>query len=325
MIPLDILAKAIGIEYGGKSTPITAINTLKDATDTELSFIVDKKHLHDLETTNAYAVIVTKEFLSYVPTKCEVLLVASNPYLYMAKASKHFAMLPLESDGSAPEIGDTTYIGENVYIANGVQIGMECSIMPGCYIGANVIIGNNTTIHPNVTVYRDCSIGSDCIIHANTSIGCDGFGFAHTSTGEHVKIYQNGNVVIEDDVEIGSNCAIDRAVFGSTFIRKGSKLDNLIQVAHNCVIGEYSILAAQSGLAGSTELGRNVVMGGQSATAGHLKIAPFTTLAARTGVTKNIEESGKTYAGFPFMEHKQWLKLQGKLARLLKSHYKEIK
>jgi UDP-3-O-[3-hydroxymyristoyl] glucosamine N-acyltransferase len=319
MIPLDILAKNIGIEYGGKATPITAINTLADATNTELSFIVDKKHIKELETTKALAVIATKEFLTSIPSECEILLVESNPYLYMAKASKYFSLLPFESDGSSPEIGDTTYIGENVYIANGAQIGMECTIMPGCYIGANVIIGNNTILHPNVAVYRDCEIGSNCIIHANTTIGCDGFGFAHTATGEHVKIYQNGNVVIEDDVEIGSNCTVDRAVFGSTRIKHGSKLDNLIQVAHNCVIGEFSVLASQVGLSGSTTLGRNVVMGGQSATAGHLSIAPFTTLAARTGVTKSIDVSGKTFAGFPFMDHKQWLKLQGKLARLLKS------
>ncbi len=319
MIALDILARNIGIEYGGKSIPITAINTLQDATDSELSFIVDAKHLDALKATKAHAVIVTKEFLSAVPTDCEVLLVESNSYLYMAKASKYFAMLPFESDGSAPEIGDTTYIGENVFIANGVQIGIECTVMPGCYIGANVIIGNNTIIHPNVTIYRDCKIGSKCIIHANSVVGSDGFGFAHTSSGEHVKIYQNGNVVIEDDVEIGSNCTIDRAVFGETLIKHGSKLDNLIQVAHNCIIGEYSLIAAQTGLSGSSILGRNVVMGGQSATSGHLHIAPFTTLAGRTGVTKSIEESGKTFAGFPFMEHKQWLKLQGKLGRLLKN------
>ncbi len=318
MIALDVLAQNIGIEYDGVSIPITAMNTLKEAQYSELSFIVDKKHLEMLKETQAGAVIVTEAFVDAVPSGCKILLVASNPYLYMAKASKYFAKLPLESDSSVAEIGQNSVVGENVFIANGARIGNHCIIMPGCYIGADVTIGDTTILHPNVVVYRDCSIGRACIIHANTTIGCDGFGFAHTSTGEHVKIYQNGNAVIEDDVEIGSNCTIDRAVFGSTCIKQGAKLDNLIQVGHNCVIGEYSLLAAQVGLSGSTELGRNVVMGGQSATAGHLKIAPFTTLAARTGVTKSIEQSGQTFAGFPFMDHRQWLKLQGKLGRLLK-------
>ncbi len=318
MIALKTLAEHIGIVYEEESISITAINTLKDAVASELSFIVDATHVHDLQQTKAGAVIVTEAFVNEVPHGCKALLVDANPYLYMAKASQYFAKAPLESKGNTAEIGEGAVIGENVFLAQGVKIGRNTTILSGCYIGADVTIGDDTILHPNVVVYRDCCIGNQCIIHANTTIGCDGFGFAHTATGEHVKIYQNGNVVIEDEVEVGSSCAIDRAVFGSTCIHKGAKLDNLIQVGHNCVIGEYSLLAAQVGLSGSTELGRNVVMGGQSATAGHLKIAPFTTLAARTGVTKSIEESGKTFAGFPFMDHKQWLKLQGKLGRLLK-------
>jgi UDP-3-O-[3-hydroxymyristoyl] glucosamine N-acyltransferase len=154
------------------------------------------------------------------------------------------------------------------------------------------------------------------MIHAGSVVGSDGFGYAHTKLGEHIKLYQNGNVVIEDDVEIGANTTIDCAVFGSTVIKKGSKIDNLIQIGHNCIVGEHCIMVSQSGLAGSTTLGRNVVMGGQSATAGHLTIAPFTTFAARSGVTKSITERG-VYSGFPLMEHKLWLKLQAKLAKIL--------
>jgi len=190
--------------------------------------------------------------------------------------------------------------------------------MAHVYIGAEAIVGDNTVIYPNVTVYRDCIVGSDCMIHANTVIGSDGFGFATNKMGEHRKIYQNGNVVIENDVEIGSNTSIDRAVFGSTTIKKGVRIDNLVQIGHNCEIGEYSVLVSQSGFAGSSKLGRNVVMGAQSGVAGHLEIAPFNTFAARTGVTKTIKETGKTFAGFPFMDHKSWLKIQGKLARLIK-------
>ena len=178
-------------------------------------------------------------------------------------------------------------------------------------------IGEGTILYPNVVVYRDCKIGKNCIIHAGTVIGSDGYGFAHTKDGKHVKIYQNGNVVIEDEVEIGANCTIDRAVFGTTLIKSGTKLDNLIQIGHNCEIGQNVLMASQVGISGSTKLGKNVVMGGQSATAGHLEIGDFATIAARGGVTKSLK-GGKTYAGFPVMEHRLWLKLQAMLARMAK-------
>ncbi len=188
--------------------------------------------------------------------------------------------------------------------------------MSGVYVGAEVVIGDDVILYPNVTIYRDCVIGNRVMIHAGSVIGSDGFGYAHTKMGEHIKLYQNGNVILEEDVEIGANTTIDCAVFGSTVIKQGTKIDNLVQIGHNCVVGEHSIMVSQSGLAGSTTLGRNVVMGGQSATAGHLTIAPFTTLAARSGVTKSITAKG-VYSGFPLMEHKLWLKMQAKLAKIV--------
>jgi UDP-3-O-[3-hydroxymyristoyl] glucosamine N-acyltransferase len=190
--------------------------------------------------------------------------------------------------------------------------------MPGAYLGDGVTIGENTIIHPNVVVYHGCHIGNNCIIHANTVIGSDGFGYAHTSTGQHVKIEQLGNVIIEDDVEIGSNTSIDRATFNSTIIKTGTKIDNLVHISHNVVVGERTIIAGQTGIAGSTTIGKNVVMAAQCGAVGHITIADFTTVAARGGLTKNTEP-GKTYAGFPQMEHKLWLKLQARLARLVKS------
>jgi UDP-3-O-[3-hydroxymyristoyl] glucosamine N-acyltransferase len=236
----------------------------------------------------------------------------------MATLSKHFA--PVIEDDSLPEavIGEGSRISSKAEIAKGAKVGKNCTIMAHVYIGAEAVIGDNTIIYPNTTVYRDCVIGSDCIIHSNTAIGADGFGFATNKLGEHKKIYQNGNVVIEDDVEIGSNVSVDRAVFGSTLLKKGVRIDNLVQIGHNCEIGEYSVFVAQSGSAGSTKLGRNVVVGGQSAFAGHLNIAPFSTFAARSGITSDIKESGKTYGGFPLLEQRTWLKLQAKIARLLK-------
>jgi UDP-3-O-[3-hydroxymyristoyl] glucosamine N-acyltransferase len=189
--------------------------------------------------------------------------------------------------------------------------------MASAYVGDNVTVGSDTIIYPNVTIYHHSQIGNNCILHAGAVIGSDGYGFAHTKMGEHIKIYQNGNVIVEDEVEIGANSTVDRAVFGTTHIRKGTKIDNLVQIGHNCDIGEYSLLAGQAGIAGSTSTGRNVIFGGQSGTAGHLHIEDFVTIAGKAGVTKSLKGS-KTYAGFPAIEHPSWLKLQAKINGLIK-------
>lgn len=313
---LNLLAKEIGLEIDS-DMEIDGLNTLKDANSQNLSFFDNKKYLDDLKSTNAGAVLITSEFADFVPKTC-LALVTDEPYLKLAFASKIFAPKPFETDGNDPVISQNCIISPNAYIGKNTFIDENTTIMPGAFVGDNCNIGKNCVIYPNVSIYRDCKIGDNCTIHANTVIGSDGFGFAHTKLGEHIKIFQNGNVIIENDVEIGSNTSIDRAVFGSTFIKEGTKIDNLVQIGHNCVIGEYSIIVSQVGISGSTKLGRNVIMGGQSATSGHLEIAPFTTIAARGGVTKSIDTKG-TYAGFPLFEHREWLKLQGKIARLLKS------
>jgi len=236
--------------------------------------------------------------------------------LKLALASKLFAY-KLESKAETPTVGNGCDIDVSVRFGKNVILGDNVTLLAGCYVGDHVTIDSGTLLHPNVTVYHHTRIGKRCIIHSGTVIGCDGYGFAHTKQGEHIKIHQNGNVIVEDDVEIGANCAVDRAVFGTTYIRRGTKLDNLIQIAHNCDVGEHTLCAAQVGLAGSTVLGRNVVMGGQSATAGHLSVGAFATIAGKGGVTKSLE-GGKTYAGFPAIEHKLWLKMQAKIAGLLK-------
>ena len=314
---LQEIANIIGTEFSGEDVEITGMNTLKDATENELSFVSNAKYVKDIAISNAAAIIVDEKTKEYVPDGC-VALVVDNPYWSMAILSKSFA--PLIEDDELPhaEIGEGSKVSEKAEIANGAKIGKNCTILAHVYIGAEAVIGDNTIIYPNVTVYRDCMIGSDCIIHSNSAIGADGFGFATNKLGQHKKIYQNGNVVIEDDVEIGSNVSVDRAVFGSTLIKIGVRIDNLVQIGHNCEIGEYSVFVAQSGSAGSTKMGRNVVVGGQSAFAGHLNIAPFSTFAARSGITNDIKESGKTFGGFPLLEQRTWLKLQVKIARLLK-------
>lgn len=313
------IASIIGAKFNEKDFEVTGMNTLKDASKTELSFVSNSKYINDIKDSKAGAIIVDANTKEFIPEGC-IALVVESPYWEMAKLSKLFA--PSIEDDMLPEpkIGKGSSISPKAEIAKGATIGKNCTIMSHVYIGANVTIGDNTTLYPSVTIYRDCKVGSDCIIHASTTIGSDGFGFATSKLGEHKKIYQNGNVVIEDDVEIGSISAIDRAAFGTTLIKKGVRIDNLVQIGHNCVIGEYSVIVAQAGISGSTTMGRNVVMGGQSATAGHLDIAAFTTMAARSGVTKSIKKSGLTFAGFPLMEHRLWLKLQAKLAKLVKLH-----
>jgi len=313
---LQEIAQSINIEC--KNTKeITGLSTLLDSTQTEVTFLENKKYLNDLKKTKASAVLINEEFAKEVP-EGTIALVCDEPYLNLAKLSKLFAPEVIELEGEKPVIGGFTKVMPNVYIGKGSVIGSDCTIMAGAYIGDNVKVGNNTVIHPNVVIYRDCNIGRDCIIHAGTVIGSDGFGFANTKEGKYIKIYQNGNVEIGNDVEIGSNCAIDRAVFKSTEIANGVRIDNLVHIGHNCKLGMGCILTGQVGLSGSTILNHYVIMGGQSATAGHLEIAPFTTIAARGGVTKSITEAKKSWAGFPLFEHRQWLKLQGKIAKLLK-------
>ena len=314
---LSVIASVLECEFSAQDIEISGMNALKDATNTEVSFVANSKYIKDIEGTKAAAVIITESLKEHVPAGC-ISLVVEDSYWSMATLSKHFA--PAIEDDSLPSavIGEGSKVSSKAEIANGAKVGKNCTIMAHVYIGAEVVVGDNTIIYPSTTVYRDCMIGSDCIIHSNTAIGADGFGFASNKLGEHKKIYQNGNVVIQDDVEIGSNVSVDRAVFGSTLLKKGVRIDNLVQIGHNCEIGEYSVFVAQSGSAGSTKLGRNVVVGGQSAFAGHLNIAPFSTFAARSGITSDIKESGKTYGGFPLLEQRTWLKLQAKIARLLK-------
>lgn len=314
---LSEIAKIVGADFSGEEKEIDSLNTLKEANENELSFVANPKYVKDIPTSKAGAILVTEVTKEYVPTH-SVALVVEDTYWQMATLSKYFAP-PLE-DSDAPKalVGEGSSVAPTATVANGAKIGKNTTIMAGVYVGSNAKIGDNTILYPNVVIYRDCEVGNNCIIHAGTVVGSDGFGFASNRFGEHKKIYHIGNVVIEDDVEIGSNTSIDRAVFGATLIKKGARLDNLIQVAHNCVFGKGSVAAAQSGFAGSTTIGQNNVFGAQSGTAGHLEIAPFNTFAARSGVTKSIKESGKTFAGFPLMQHKAWLKIQGKLARLIK-------
>ena len=312
---LSKIAKDLEIEFNAQDLEVVAINTLQDAKENELSFFNDAKHIDSLKTTKACAVLIKQEHAHMLPSRC-IALVCKDPYLSLAYASKYFAHKP-NIDSTDVNIGKECNIDKSVVFGSNVEIEDGATIMAHCYIGDGVKIGRDTLIYPNVTIYHGCKIGDECTIHSGSVIGSDGFGFAHTKDGSHVKIYQNGIVVLQNRVEIGANCTIDRAVFGATIISEGSKLDNLIQIAHNCKIGANTLIASQVGLAGSTTLGQNVVMGGQSATAGHLSVGDFSTIAGKAGVTKSLEGK-KTYAGFPAVEISVWRRIQATLSRLAK-------
>jgi UDP-3-O-[3-hydroxymyristoyl] glucosamine N-acyltransferase len=313
---LSKVASHLNFELVGEDIEIDSMNELSLASQNQLTFATSKKYKEQLLSSKSKAFLITEDLIEYLPDNSSY-IVCDDVSVCMARATKLFAPKPVDFKLPHAIIGKDSFVDDKAKVENGAVIGDNVFIMAGVYIGSNVKIGNNSVIYPNVTIYRDCIIGDECIIHAGTVIGADGFGFSHTAAGEHIKIYQNGNVVIEDDVEIGANCAVDRAVFNSTVIKKGTKLDNFIHIAHNVEIGEYCIFVAQTGVAGSTKLGRNCVVSGQSAFSDHLDIAPFNTFTARSGVTKSIKNSGGVYSGYPSMPHRTWRRLQSKIAKLV--------
>ncbi len=309
------IASHLKLEFVGKDLEIDSMNELTLSSPSQLAFGIHKRYASDLESSKAKAFLITNSLLQHLP-KDSSYIICEDVSISMAQATKLFYKKPTETGLASPKIGKDSYIDTMAKVEDGAVIGSNVTILAGAYIGTNVSIGDDTIIYPNVAIYRDTAIGKECTIHSGTVIGADGFGFSHTKEGEHIKIYQNGNVIIEDDVEIGANCAIDRAVFNSTIIRRGTKLDNFIHIAHNCDIGEYCIFVAQTGVGGSTKLGRNCVISGQSAFSDHLDIAPFSTFTARSGVTKSVKESGGVYSGFPLMNHREWKRLQVRIGKL---------
>jgi UDP-3-O-[3-hydroxymyristoyl] glucosamine N-acyltransferase len=254
----------------------------------------------------------------FVPAKevTATLIRVDDPYQALARLLAFYEQARPAKKGIHPSavidagasLGADLFIGACAVISENAVIGDGCSLHPQVFIGENVKIGKNCTLHPGVKVYRDCVIGNDCIIHAGAVIGADGFGFAPVSEANFMKIPQIGNVIIEDNVEIGSNTCVDRATMGSTVIQKGVKLDNLIQVGHNVEIGENTVIAAQSGLAGSTKVGRNCMFGGQVGLAGHLSIADGCKIGAQSGIMSTVSEENSILLGYPATDSKQFLK-----------------
>jgi UDP-3-O-[3-hydroxymyristoyl] glucosamine N-acyltransferase len=307
-----------GTIEGNPDTTVSSFGKIEEATAGQLSFLANPKYNDYLYTTKASLIIVS-ESLQLQKNITATLVRVKDAYTAFATLLTTYQNLKAQQKkgietpshiASTATLGDHVYIGAFAYVGNKVNIGNNTKIFPGVYIAENVSIGNNTTIHAGVKIYEDCVIGNDVIIHAGTVIGSDGFGFAPQPDGSYQKVPQIGNVIIEDQVEIGANTTIDRATMGSTIIKKGVKLDNLIQIAHNVEIGSQTVIAAQTGISGSTKLGQKIMIGGQAGIAGHLTIADGVKIAGGAGVTKSLDGAGKSYAGFPAEEAKQSLKTQ---------------
>ncbi len=323
-ITVEQIAKLIDGEIeGNPQTIIKDVAKIEAGTEGTLSFLANPKYSEFLYTCKSSAIILNKDFKlkqKVTPTLIKV----DDAYGAFAKLLELYNSLKPDKTGISPkavidetaQIGENVYIAANAYIGKNAQIGDNAKIYPNVYIDDKVVIGKNTTIHANSSIYHHCQIGDNCTIHSGTVIGADGFGFAPQEDGQYKKIPQIGKVILEDDVEIGANTTIDRATMGATFINKGVKIDNLVQIAHNVEIGKHTVIAAQSGIAGSTKIGEYCMIGGQVGISGHLTIADKVKIAAQTGILKSVKQEGQTIMGSPSMDIRQFFKSHSVFTRL---------
>ncbi len=314
---LSYLAKISSCDFVGDDCDITGINSLENAHKGDISFLTNRHYAYLLLTTCASAVIIDKA----PKDRDKSFLISDNPYLVVAHIVSlfHTAKKPVFGNkaayiGANCTISDNANIYPTSYIGNGVKIGDNSIIYPGAVIDDDVEIGDDCVIFPNVSILRGSLVGNRVRIHAGTVIGSDGYGYAHDKNGKHIKILQIGIVEIEDDVEIGSNVSIDRAALGKTVIGKGTKIDNLVQIAHNVQIGSNCLLISQVGIAGSSSLGNNVILAGQVGILGHIKIDSGVQVGAKSGVHKSLKTG--QYSGIPAIDHRKWLKVQALNKRL---------
>jgi len=336
---LQFSAQQIALMIQGKvegdlAVVVSQFGKIEEATEGQISFLANPKYEEFLYTTKASVVIINESQVLKTPIAATLIRVPDAYAAFATLLTKYQELKTQNLSGiqspsyiaSSAQLGENHYVAAFAHIGDNVQIGNNVKIFPNVVIGENVKIGNNVMLHPGVVIYADCILGNNITIHSGAIIGSDGFGFAPTADGSYQKVPQLGNVIIEDNVEIGSNTTIDRATIGSTVIKKGVKLDNLIQVAHNVEVGENTVIAAQVGLSGSTKVGKGVMMGGQAGTAGHLSIADGVKVAARSGITKTIDKAHSTITGFPAAEHSTALRAQIHLKNLpnLEKRVKEL-
>ena len=318
------LAQQLGAEVHGDGTrEIRKVATLEKAGEGEIAFLSNKKYRHFLEQSKATAVLITEADLQFCPTNA---LVLKDPYVGFARVAQLLDTTPQPAMDIHPsaviaadvQLGERVAIGANAVIESGVVLGDDVRIGPGCFVGKDTRLGARSRLWANVTLYHNVTLGTDCLVQAGTVIGADGFGYAN-ERGEWLKIPQLGGVTIGNRVEIGACTTIDRARFGRTWIGEGTKIDNLVQIGHNCVTGKHCIIVSQTGISGSTRLGDYVTMGGQVGVAGHLEIASQVMLLAKSGVTKSLTEPG-AYTGFPakpLLEGRRMLALPAKIPDLI--------
>lgn len=315
----QIAALIQGKIEGNPNATITHVAKIEEAAEDALSFVANPKYEEYLYSSKASIIIVNESLQlegSVSPTLIRVKDAYSSFALLLEKYNEIKAtegktgidstayVSPTAKIGNGVYIGALAYIGDYVHVADGAKI------YPGCYLGDEASVGEHSILFAGVKVYDTCKIGANVIIHSGTVIGSDGFGFAPQKDGTYKKIPQIGNVVIEDNVEIGANTTIDRATMGSTYIRKGVKLDNLIQIAHNVDIGENTVIAAQTGVSGSTKIGKNCVIGGQVGIVGHIQIADYTSINAQSGLAKSVTTPKTALTGSPAYDYKSALKSQ---------------
>lgn len=320
----ELAALTNGRVEGDENIKVNTFAKIEDATPGSITFLANPKYTHFIYNTEASAVIVSESFVAEKPVKSALLRVA-DPYQTLAslmalaqKAAAHATPCGVETPCHIAEdtaIPENAYIGAFSYLGKGVRIGEGVKIYPQCYIGDGVEIGEGTVIRPGVKIYEGCRIGKRCILHSGVVIGADGFGFAPTPDGKYEKIPQIGNVVLGDDVEVGANTTIDRATLGCTRVGDGTKLDNLIQVAHNVTLGRSNVIAAQTGIAGSAHIGDYNMIGGQTGIAGHISIGSFNEIGAQSGIPNTVGD-GKRLIGYPAVDARQFAKTQVYLKRL---------
>lgn len=315
---IQIAALIKGNIEGDASVTVTSFGKIEEAGAGQLTFLANPKYEEFLYSTSASLIIIGEGLELKQPVTTTLIRVA-DPYsafaslleFYQQMMNKQLAGIqqPSHIDPSA-QVGNNVFIGAFAYIGKNVTIGDDSKIYPGVFIGDNITIGSNSTIHPGVKIYHDCTVGNNVVIHAGAVLGGDGFGFAPQADGSFKKVPQIGNVVIEDDVEIGANTTIDRATIGSTLIKKGAKLDNLIQIAHNVEVGKSSVIAAQAGISGSTRLGNGVMIGGQAGIVGHISLADGTKINAQSGVSKSVKVPNSALTGSPAYDYTAMLRSQ---------------
>lgn len=310
------IAEALkGTIEGDANVSVSSLSKIEEGTPGTLSFLSNPKYTPFIYKTKASIVIVSNDFVAEQEISATLLRV-KDPYsafaglleMYQQSKAKPSGISDNAAIAASAKIGEDVYIGDFVSIGEHTIIGDHTQIYPNCTIGSNIKIGDSTTLNAGAKIYDECEIGNNCTLHAGVVIGADGFGFAQQKDKNYRKIPQIGNVVIEDNVDIGANTCIDRATLGSTIIRKGAIIDNLVQIAHNVEIGENTAVAAQSGISGSTKIGKNCILAGQAGLAGHLNIADGTIITAQAGVGRNILKPNMVYEGSPAFVHKDFQK-----------------